>query len=392
MPPGLVLGSSGLITGTPTAAGTFTGTVTGSNGIGTAATQDFSIVVAKAAATVTLGSLAQTYDGSAKPASATTTPAALTVNFTYDGSSTAPTNAGTYAVIGTISDANYTGSASGTLALAKAAATVTLGSLAQTYDGSPKPATATTTPTGLTVNFTYNSSSTAPTNAGSYAVMGTISDTNYAGSSADTLVIAKATAAITLNGLTQTYDGSPKPVSATTTPSGLTVSITYDGSAIAPTNHGSYVIAASINQANYIGTAAGTLTITGQSAGGWRTQHFSAGQITAGLAADDADPDGDGLKNLIEYALGMDPLSRTPALLPTRDANGLTLIFTRPKDLPDVTYGAESTDNLGTWNSVTLEVITDGPVQTLRARDPLTTGNPARRFMRLVFETSVVSQ
>ena len=30
------------------------------------------------------------------------------------------------------------------------------------------------------------------------------------------------------------------------------------------------------------------------------------------------------------------------------------------------------------------EVIADGPVQTLRARDPLTTGNPARRFMRLV--------
>ncbi len=392
LPTGLSLSTGGVITGTPTAAGTFTGTVTGSNGIGTAATQDFSIVVAKAAATVTLGSLAQTYDGSAKPASATTTPAALTVNFTYDGSSTAPTNAGTYAVIGTISDANYTGSASGTLALAKAAATVTLGSLAQTYDGSPKPATATTTPTGLTVNFTYNSSSTAPTNAGSYAVMGTISDTNYAGSSADTLVIAKATAAITLNGLTQTYDGSPKPVSATTTPSGLTVSITYDGSAIAPTNHGSYVIAASINQANYIGTAAGTLTITGQSAGGWRTQHFSAGQITAGLAADDADPDGDGLKNLIEYALGMDPLSRTPALLPTRDANGLTLIFTRPKDLPDVTYTAESTDTLSTWNSINLEIISDGPVQTLRARDPLTTGNPARRFMRLVFETSVVSQ
>ena len=392
LPTGLSLSTGGVITGTPTAAGTFTGTVTASNGIGTAATQDFSIVVAKAAATVTLGSLAQTYDGSAKPASATTTPAALTVNFTYDGSSTAPTNAGTYAVIGTISDANYTGSASGTLALAKAAATVTLGSLAQTYDGSPKPATATTTPTGLTVNFTYNSSSTAPTNAGSYAVMGTISDTNYAGSSADTLVIAKATAAITLNGLTQTYDGSPKPVSATTTPSGLTVSITYDGSAIAPTNHGSYVIAASINQANYIGTAAGTLTITGQSAGGWRTQHFSAGQITAGLAADDADPDGDGLKNLIEYALGMDPLSRTPALLPTRDANGLTLIFTRPKDLPDVTYTAESTDTLSTWNSINLEIISDGPVQTLRARDPLTTGNPARRFMRLVFETSVVSQ
>ena len=35
----------------------------------------------------------------AKNATATTVPAGLTVNFTYDGSATAPTNAGTYAVV-----------------------------------------------------------------------------------------------------------------------------------------------------------------------------------------------------------------------------------------------------------------------------------------------------
>jgi len=40
---------------------------------------------------------------------------------------------------------------------------------------------------------------------------------------------------------------------------------------------------------------------------------------------------------------------------------------------------------LGSWNAVTLEVITDGPVQTIRARDPLTTGNTSRRFMHLIF-------
>ena len=96
------------------------------------------------------------------------------------------------------------------------------------------------------------------------------------------------------------------------------------------------------------------------------------------------DIDGDGLKNLVEYALGLDPLSRNAALMPTRDANGLTLLFTRPKDLPNVTYAAESTDSLGSWSPVTLEIISDGPVQTVRARDPLTSGNPARRFMRLV--------
>jgi cyclophilin family peptidyl-prolyl cis-trans isomerase len=458
LPGGLTVSSAGVISGTPTTAGIFTGTVTASSSAGThpqafsitiqkaaatvalgslaqtytgsplaatstttpsnlnvtytydgssttptnagsyavvatinepnhTGTASGTLVIAKAAATLTLGGLAQTFDGSAKAISATTTPAGLTVTFTYNGSATAPTNAGSYAVVGTISDTNYSGSDSGTLVIAKAAATVSLGSLAQTYDGSAKAATATTSPTGLTVNFTYDGSAAAPTNAGSYAVIGTINDTNYAGASPPgTLVIAKATAGVTLGNLTQTYDGNPKAASASTSPAGLSVSLTYNGSSTAPSSHGSYAVAATVNDANYNGSNSSALIIQGQSIAGWRAQHFSPEQITAGLAADDADPDGDGWKNLAEYALGMNPTSRNPALLPVRDANGLTLTFTRPKDMPDVTYGAQSTDNFDGWDALTLELVSDGPVQTMRARDPLTSGNPSRRIMQLIFD------
>jgi len=90
-----------------------------------------------------------------------------------------------------------TATASVQLTIGKAAATVTLGSLAQTYTGSALSATASTVPNGLTVNFTYNGISTAPTAAGSYTVVGTISDSNYQGSNTGTLVIGKAAAAIT---------------------------------------------------------------------------------------------------------------------------------------------------------------------------------------------------
>jgi cyclophilin family peptidyl-prolyl cis-trans isomerase len=368
----------------PTNAGTYAviGTLSDVNYSGSA---NGSLVIAKAAATVSLGGLAATYNGSAHSATATTTPAGLSVSFTYDGSATAPTNAGNYAVAASINDTNYQGTASGSLAIAKAAASVSLGSLAQTYDGTPKPAGATTTPANLVVSFTYDGSATAPTNAGSYAVIGTVNDTNYSGSSTGTLAIAKGTATLALNGLLQTYDGSPKPVSATTTPAGLAVILTYNGSATAPTNHGSYVVAASINDTNYGGTAGGTLTITGQSAASWRTQHFSSTQISAGWGADDVDPDGDGLKNLAEYALGTDPWVRNASPAPILDANGLTLNFTRPKDLPNVSYAAEATDSLGSWNPITVELVSDGAVQTMRARDPLTSGNPNRRFIRLVF-------
>ena len=117
----------------------------------------------------------------------------------------------------------------------------------------------------------------------------------------------------------------------------------------------------------------------------WRTQHFSSPEIIAGLAADDADADGDGLKNLVEYALGTDPRVRNASPAPILNGNGLTLTFTRPKDLPNVSCSAESTDSFGTWTPITLELVSDGPVQTWRARDTLATGNPNRRFIRLVF-------
>ncbi|MBW2709396.1 MAG: right-handed parallel beta-helix repeat-containing protein, partial [Deltaproteobacteria bacterium] len=73
------------------------------------------VTVNKADATVTLGSLLQLYDGTPKLATATTDPIGLTVNFTYDGSAVAPTAVGSYAVVGTIDDPIYQGSASGTL-------------------------------------------------------------------------------------------------------------------------------------------------------------------------------------------------------------------------------------------------------------------------------------
>jgi MBG domain len=73
------------------------------------------LTVNNATATVTLGNLSQAYDGTAKSATATTIPAGLTVTFTYDGSPNAPTNVGTYVVIGTVVDAVYVGSATNTL-------------------------------------------------------------------------------------------------------------------------------------------------------------------------------------------------------------------------------------------------------------------------------------
>jgi uncharacterized repeat protein (TIGR03803 family) len=69
--------------------------------------------------------------------------------------------------------------------IAKAAATITLSNLIQAYTGSPLSPTATTTPPGLTIDWTN-----APqTNVGSYAVTATVNDPNYQGAASGTFVI-----------------------------------------------------------------------------------------------------------------------------------------------------------------------------------------------------------
>lgn len=223
----------------------------------------------------------------------------------------------------------------------------------------------------------------ATTAGGPYTI--TASDGGF--SNTASIIVTPAAASVTLGDLSTTYDGTPKPATAATLPAGLSVSITYDGSATPPTDAGTYAVVATVTDPNYQGSASGTLVISpAHDYAAWATAHFSQQEISDGLATDNADPDTDGLPNLAEYALGTDPLQFTPPLVATLEGNGLALTFTRPADLPDVAYAAESSEDLHTWSPVPLELLVPGETETLRARDPLTAGNPAVRFLRLRFE------
>ena len=115
--------------GIETVTATFTPTDTVTYAI---ATKTASITVNKAPATVTLdlATLTQTYSGTEKTVTATTIPEGLATSITYNGSSTAPTAAGTYPINATITEANYAGSADGSLTIAKAGQTVTFAATA----------------------------------------------------------------------------------------------------------------------------------------------------------------------------------------------------------------------------------------------------------------------
>jgi streptogramin lyase len=200
--------------GTHTLSVTFTPTDTAHY---TTSTKTVAITVDKAPTMVTLGSLNQAYTGAARVATATTVPSGLPVMFTYDGNTTAPKAAGSYAVVGTINSPNYQSSATGTLVVNKAKATLVLGHLTQTYTGSPLSATATTTPAGLHVDFTYNGDSTAPTAAGNYPVVGTINSSNYQGTASGILTISKATLTVKANAVSKVHGASNPPLTYTMT-------------------------------------------------------------------------------------------------------------------------------------------------------------------------------
>jgi hypothetical protein len=195
LPPGLVLGTGGTITGKPNTAGTFTCTLRVAGSDGGAATADFSLTITPAPATVTLGGLAATYDGAPKPVTATTDPPGLAVRLSYDGEATPPTHAGSYQVVALVDNANFIGSTTGTLVLAKAVATLTLGDLAVICDGTPKVLATSTRPEGLAVTVTYDGAAAPPTAVGTYDVIATIEDDNYSGTARGTLAVGTAAVA-----------------------------------------------------------------------------------------------------------------------------------------------------------------------------------------------------
>jgi hypothetical protein len=143
----------------------------------------------KLTAAITFSNLNQVYDGTPKAATVTTDPNGLPVDVTYNGSPTAPVNAGTYTVVATINDANYQGSATATLTISKASATVALSNLTQNYDGTPKAVTVATNPAGLSYAATYNGSATVPSAVGNYTVVVNVTDPNYSGTASGNLNI-----------------------------------------------------------------------------------------------------------------------------------------------------------------------------------------------------------
>jgi len=148
-------------------------TFTNTTNAGGNTTRGVALAVSPIPASLTLGNLNQTYDGSPKSVSVTTNPPGLAHSVTYNGSSTVPTDAATYAVIATVANANYTGGNSGSLVIAKISQSISFPPFAAPIgdDESPFPLGGSAS-SGLAVSYASSNTDVATVSGTSLTVVG----------------------------------------------------------------------------------------------------------------------------------------------------------------------------------------------------------------------------
>jgi hypothetical protein len=129
----------------------------------------------------------------------------------------------------------------------------------------------------------------------------------------------------------------------------------------------------------------------------WQSLYFGVNANSPNVSGALANPSGNGLPNLLQYAIGSNPLADTPtAPLPTvapalSSTDGkwyLALTATLDATASGITVGGEVSADLQTWNSDPndLRVVSDstvGAVRTLILQDATAIGATAHHYIRL---------
>ena len=287
--------------------------------------------------------------------------------------------------------------------------TISLSGLSHSYDGTEKSASFTTVPAGKMVSLSYNGSPTPPTDGGSYTVSATVTEPGFEGTASDTLVIAAASQSIDFTP-TASYplDGAGLSLSATAS-SGLPVNLAlisgvanFETNQLIPLVVGPVTIRATqAGNGNFLAAEPVDVVINithTYLASAWRNQYFNATQLAdANVSGHFADPDGDGLNNLLEYALNLNPLTAGPSsVVATRVTEGareyLALSFRRRLKEADIDYAPQISDSLDSWNeeSGTLYLIEFGiainnndGTETVQYRSSVPYGTSEKEFIRL---------
>ncbi|MDD5261219.1 MAG: putative Ig domain-containing protein [Methylacidiphilales bacterium] len=186
---------------------------------------------------------------------------------------------------------------------------------------------------------------------------------------------------------------SPASYSATGLPSGLSVNTISGLISGTPGMKGTSSV--TISATNMIGTGSATLALNSLPASfaTWKAAWFTTAQLSDPTVSGDlANPSGDGICNLLDYAFNLDPTPHNSALFlpqPTEQGGFLALTYTVNKSVGDLVYLVEVSGDLQNWNSG--PVYTSSPVvlsdngvtQTVQVTDLTSTSAASRRFIRL---------
>ncbi|OAI41772.1 hypothetical protein AYO41_01415 [Verrucomicrobia bacterium SCGC AG-212-E04] len=196
------------------------------------------------------------------------------------------------------------------------------------------------------------------------------------------------------------YTALPGSVAVPAGSSGVNVNITplSDGTTASRTET---VILTLASGTDYLTSApnSATVIIVGDSGyDAWRITKFSAAELLdPAISGPGANPTGDGVSNLLKYALGLDPHVANAGALPQPQftnlsgLNYVTMNIVRPAGRTNVVYTAEVSGDLFTWSSAPVDVQTtiqpnvpSPGLETVTYRD-LTPVDPShvKRFMRV---------
>ena len=116
----------------------------------------------------------------------------------------------------------------------------------------------------------------------------------------------------------------------------------------------------------------------------WHLAKFGINSNNEAMRGDNADPDSDGSDNLMEYALGMEPLIPSPIGLPSLigTTDWLTLDVQRNPAATDINYIIEVSSDLSSWTDQETTILQNTSTW-LQARDNIRLSNGLRRFIRL---------
>lgn len=240
-----------------------------------------------------------------------------------------------------------------------AQAGVTLSNLQQTYCGTPRAVTVTTTPAVLPLAITYNGSFDPPVKAGIYTVVATVTSPDYVGTVTGTLMVAKAKQTVQFDSLPKvTAKDREVPLNATSS-SGLPVEFRSTDTTVATVSNDVALIAGAGSTAieavqpgdeNFLAAEMTQVLVVAPLTGFelWAQEQGYQGDLTTFFAADS---DANGIPNGLKYAFGTNLVSGTPLVnvrwvdgrlvveIPRQDANTIGFVVVQVKGCTDLLAG-----------------------------------------------------